>query len=244
MANVYEACRELFADYPLAIEAADDDGKIIYRMVLMLQSGDTAQFFVLSHDSGEDRSCYSLCPWPTGEIVNIEAAGRAAVPDVIVKAVAHGLPVPRDGSLFGWNDGSTIGALTAFYTKHTQYTPQPIFTSMPVTDCPEAKWPPYADEPLFGRWFWDGYRAGRIIPLGGLIAKFPNTVYWVDVPAIPGSGCCAVARDVRSPAGFTLKRGCYVYYKALRSNMSLPSLTELLADTSRLDLAPGFHFFS
>ena len=159
---------------------------------------------------------------------------------MVVKAVTHGIPIPRHGSLFGWNDGGIITALTAIYTQYTPQTPQPVFTSMPFVDLPERQWPPYTGEPLFGRWFWDSYEVGKFVSLATLIAATPGEVYWVNTKATLGSDCYAVARDVSSPGGYTLRRGRYVFYQALRAGMLVPSLTELLADSGKIDLAPRF----
>jgi hypothetical protein len=238
--SLYEACQELFAGYPLADRAVDCGGRTIRSMVLMLREGDDAWFFILTHDRGEGRPSYSFRPWRATSVVDIEADGRAAAPDAVVNAVTHGIPVPRHGSLFGWNDGGIITALTAIYTQYTPQTPLPVFTSMPFADLPEGQWPPYASEPLFGRWFWDSYKAGKVVPLAGLVAETPDTVYWVDTKAILGSASCAVACDIRSPDGPMLRRGRYVYYQALRAGKPVPSLTALLADTGKIDLARRF----
>jgi hypothetical protein len=65
-------------------------------------------------------------------------------------------------------------------------------------------------------------------------------VFWTDTGAILGSGCCAVAHDIRSPEGPMLQRGRYVYYQALRAGKPVPSLRVLLAATGKIDLAPRF----
>ncbi len=62
----------------------------------------------------------------------------------------------------------------------------------------------------------------------------------MDTEAILGSGCCAVARDIKSPDGHTLRCGRYVYYQALQAAKPVPSLEVLLADTGKTDLAPRF----
>ena len=232
---MHEACQELFADYPLATEEVNYGGRTFKSMVLMLLEGESPQYFVLSYDSGKVRPSYSLRQWGTRDIVNIEVDGTAAVPDVIVKAVGYGFPIPCDGSLFGWNDGGVVTVLTIFYTKGKHL---PRFTSMPFADLSEAQWPPYVGESLCGRWFWDSHKAGKLVLLTDLIARTPNTVYWVNTEAILGSSCCAVARDVRDPEGRpTLQRGLYVYYKALQTGGPLPELTALLAGNSKTDLA-------
>jgi len=235
--SIYEACHGLFTNYPLAVETADHDGKIIHSIVLMLRDGDDVQFFALSHQNSEDRPSYMFLPWPTGDIKDIEA-DRVVAPDVILKAVTHGVPIPQDGSLFGWLDNDVVTALVAVYTKYTSASPIPSWAIMPLADIPETQWPPFADERFFGYWFWEHYQAGSITLLNGLIARTPDTVYWVDTRTILGSDCCAVAHDVTGPDGHTLQRGRYVYYRALRADKPVPPLAVLLADTGKIDLAP------
>lgn len=234
--NMYDACYELFSGYPLAIEVNNRSGSRVESMVLMLQDDDGPRFFRLSYESSEGRPYCSLHSWGTRDAVNIGADGTAAVPDVIVKALAHGFPLPKNNSLFGWIDRGIITTLIAFYTTGT---PRPRFAPMPFANLPEPRWP-YAGEPLFGRWFWDGYRAGKVIHLDGLIAGNPRTVYWVDgdTTAMLGSGCFAVARDLRSPGAPALPRGRYVYCEALRADIPVPPLGTLLADRRKIDLAP------
>ena len=51
--------------------------------------------------------------------MNIEADGDAALPHVAVSVVTRGVPIPRDGSLFGWRYGDTVTALVPVYTTST-----------------------------------------------------------------------------------------------------------------------------
>jgi hypothetical protein len=97
------------------------------------------------------------------------------------------------------------------------------------------------EEPDFGKWFWKHYRAGSINSLRSLIAAAPGVVFWADTKAVLGSDCCAVARDLRSPEGYVLPRGRYVYYEALRAGKPVPSLQTLLTTADRIDLATRFH---
>jgi hypothetical protein len=237
MANLYEACHQLFVNYPLAAEVVNHDGRIIQWMVLMLQEVNDAEFFVLSHDSGRYTPFCSLRPWGAGEIVNVEADGWTVDRDLIVKALDYGCPIPQDGSVFGWNDKGIINVLMTFRTKQT---PLPSFMSMPFATLSEVQWPPCASKPFFGHWFWDSYKDGEVVPLGGLIAEIPGTVYWVDTRSIFDSYCCVVARDVKSRGGPKLRRGPYVFYRALQTGISVPRLKELLAYTNKVDLAPQF----
>jgi hypothetical protein len=238
--SFYGACQGLFASYPLAAEADNDGGETVRSMVLMLQDGDDFQFFTLSEEGIEHGPRYSLHPWPSGEIPITETDDRAAVTRFVMRAVTQGVPIPQDGSVFGWHDGGVVTALTAIYTQYSPETPLPAFTSMPFADLLETQWPPYASEPVFGHWFWDSYQTGDVIPLAELIARTPDTIYWVDTKAILGADCCVVARDVKIPEGPTLRRGRYVYYQVLREGKPVPPLAALLADANKVDLSPRF----
>lgn len=234
--SLYEACDELFAAYPLAVTAVDHGGTV-RSMVLLLRDGDDAGFFVLSRDGHESRPAYSLFPWRGGVIVDI---GEDGAPDVVTNTVTRGIPIPRDGSLFGWIGDGSVTALVPIYASYTPESPEPSWSVMPRLGSSEARWPPFTGERLFGSWFWDHYRAGSIISLGGLIARNPETAFWADTERILGSSCCVVVRDLRNPEGPTLRRGCYVYHQALRTGQPVPSLEVLLADADKIDLAPRF----
>ena len=238
--SLYESCQALFADYPLAVDIAEQDGQVLPSMVLMLREGEDARFFTLSCREGEGRPGYSVRLWPTGDVAGIEADQRETISDVVVNAVTSGVPLPQDGSLFGWTHGGAVTALVAVYTQYTPTSPVPSWTTMPLAGVPEPQWPPFTDERLFGPWFWEHFRIGNITFLNDLIADTSAAVYWVDTQAVLGSDCCVVARDITGPDGQVLRRGRYVYYQALRAGTPVPSLTALLADAGKTDLAPRF----
>jgi hypothetical protein len=236
---LYEACGDLFAGYPPAVTTVRPSG-CARSMLLMVRDGGDAGFFVLTDDHDEPEPSYSLSPWHASGGVGVGPDIGTAIPDVFVNVIAHGVPVPRHGSFWGWDDRGTITALIPVYAEYTPESPVPSWATMPLAGIPETQWPPFADEPLFGHWFWEHYRAGRIISLDGLIAATPGVVFWADTEAIIGSGCCAVAHDIKSPEGRTLQRGRYVYYQALRAAKPVPSLRALLADSGKIDLAARF----
>jgi len=126
------------------------------------------------------------------------------------------------------------------YTKYTLEYPEPSWTVMPLAGTSEAQWPPFTDERLLGRWFWDQYWNGTVVCLGGLIASTLDAVFWVDTQATLGSYSCAVSRDIRSSEGYTLRAGRYVYHQVLREGKSVPSLEMLLAEADKTDLSPRF----
>ncbi len=237
--SLSQACHELFARYPLAV-LTDDCNGTIRTMLLALPDNHGAKYFVLSHDRREGRPPYSLRPRRTADVVDIDPNGGAAIPDVAVKAVTQGVPIPRDGSLFGWRCGNAVTALVPVYTTSTPASPDPFWAVMPRTGIPEEQWPPFADQRLLGDWFWEDYRNGRITFLDDLIAGTLDTVFWVDTKAILGSHCCIVARDIESPQRYKLRRGVYVYYRALRAGDPIPSLEWLLAKADKTDLASRF----
>ena len=168
------------------------------------------------------------------------AADEAGPPEVAVRVLSSAVPMPRHGSLFGWLSQDIVTALIPVYTTVTPTAPEPSWTVLPRADVPETQWPPFADEDLFGHWFWEYYQAGTVVYLDDMIAETQDTVFWVDTTAILGTNCFAVSADVKDPAGFTLPQGRYMTYMALRDGGPVPSLSDLLADPSRTDIAPRF----
>jgi hypothetical protein len=238
-ASLHEACADLFRIFPLAARDLAVGGAT-RSMVLMLRDGDDAQFFVLMQGSGEAGPLYSVGAWPAGDLVSIDGRGRTPMPDVLASAITRGVPLPRHGSTFGWPDGAVFGAIIVTYTDAAPGRPLPSWSVMPLAGPPASRWPPFTRRAFFGQWFWDDLQAGRIVPLDQVIAGSPDSVFWVNTQAILASDCCAVARDIPSPQGPTLMHGRYVDSDALLSGAPVPSLTALLADTTKIDMAPRF----
>jgi hypothetical protein len=237
--SLVEACHRLFATYPLAVKSANRNGTI-QTMVLMLGDGDNVKYFMLSHDRRDSRPPYSLRPWRATEAVDISVSDGIALPDVVLNALTHGVPIPRHGSLFGWVYQKSITTIIPVYTTYTPTNPDPSWTAMPRAGVSEGEWPPFTNECFFGSWFWQYYRAGSIVSLSSLIAATPETVFWVDTRTLLGSECCAVARDAPSSDGYILPRGCYVHYEVLQAGEPLPSLDRLLAYDRKTDLTTRF----
>ncbi len=237
--SMYDACRELFASYPLATETANP-AIPASSITLMLQDHDGLSFFVLTRDCRTGAPVYELSPWSGGAALRVDADTGPGVPDMFVDAVRSGVPMPADGSLFGSKRMGFITALLAIYSAHDPEYTEPCWSVLPYADIPEPQWPAIPQDRFFGYWFWEGYRAGDIVPLADLIAQTPDTVFWVDTTAIIGSGCCVVARDVMSHEGYTLRRGRYVHHAVLTAGKCVPSLDVLLADDRKTDLSTRF----
>lgn len=235
--QVYPACRDLFDGYPLAVSSVEHV-PTMRSIVLMLHDGEGVRFFALLRDCGDGRPVYSVVPWDASGTVTIESGG-ADVPDPAAKAVLWGVPIPQDGSLFGWIDGAVVIALIVIYGGATSDRPEPSWSVMPLVGTPETQWPPFTGERLLGPWFWNHHRAGRIIDLSGVISATTDTVFWVETYPALGSDSCVVASDVKTPDGHLLRRGTYLDSAALQAAVPVPSLAELLG-ADNTDLAPRF----
>jgi hypothetical protein len=236
ISSLYKNCQELFSEYPLAVRA-DNGGEAARSMVLMVHEGPT--FFVLRLDYDKGKPVYSIGPWPAGAIEEILADGDLPVSDTLANALTYSVPIPQDGSLFGWIHGDAVTALIVVYADESE-SPVPSWAIMPLAGTPERQWPPFTDERLFGSWFWKHYSAGEIVCLGALVAETPGAVFWVDTKTAIGSDCCAVKRDIKTSTGHILRRGSYIYFQALRERERAPSLEALLADAGKVDLAPRY----
>lgn len=234
--SLYQLCCEIFVDYPLAVDSCDDEFR---SMVLMVLEGDNARFFILSCDSSESTPCFSLRPWRARGTVRIDA-NDSRFPDTAVRAVRCGIPIPRDGSLFGCKAGGAITAMITVYAGDSPESLQPSWAVMPLVGVPEVQWPPFAGEHFLGRWFWEHYHSQTIVSLDTLIGMVPDTVFWVDTKAVLGWDTGVVARDIKSHDGYTLRQGRYVYHQALRMRKSVPTLDSLLASGDKIDLAFRF----
>jgi len=234
--SAYDQCEDLFAAYPLAVQCIDWAGDL-HAMALVVRNDDRADYFMLARDSSEQKTFYSLAPWrPDGPRVDIEA-DRGDAPRATATVLGQGIPLPRHGSLFGWLEGDGVTALLAVYTQYAPEHPEPSWAVMPLDDASAQRWPPFTRQ-HFGSWFWEHYRARKLVPLAALVAANPGTVFWAGIEGTPGWDCCIVSRDVKSDAGYTLTRGCYLNYEALRQGVKVPPPDRWPAGAPKLDLAP------
>jgi hypothetical protein len=234
----YLACRYLFNEYPLAVSTVDHV-PAMHPMVLLLRDGEDIRFFVVMRIRSRGRTDYTLSPWRATGAVEIAADG-SEVPELVANVVEQGVPIPRDGSLFGWAYQEIVTALIVVYASYRPDSPVPVWSVMPFVGTPELQWPPFSGESFFGRWFWKDYQAGNIVQLDGLIAANPGIVFWLDTYQSLGSDCCVVASDIKTSEGRILRRGKYLGAAALRAGVAAPSLTNLLAEARKTDLASRF----
>jgi hypothetical protein len=208
-------------------------------MVLMLRDGEGVRFFVLLRIRSEGLPAYALSPWREEGAVKISAEGDE-IPDLAADVVTQGVPIPRDGAVFGWGCQGIATALIVVYVRNRLDFPMPTWSVMPLVGISQKRWPPFTDERFFGAWFWEHYRVGNIIYLGGVIAANPETVFWVGTYEVLGSDCCVVGCDIKIREGHILRSGRYLDAAALRTGAVVPSLAYLLASADKTDLAPRF----
>jgi hypothetical protein len=137
--RLHQACYDLFDAYPLAVVAVEEV-PTMHSMVLMLADGDDVSFFVLLRDCEDGSPAYTVIPWDADGQVAIGPDG-GDVPDLAANAVLRGVPIPRDGSLFGWIHGEPVTPLIVVYTRYTPDRPTPTWSVLPLAGTPEADWP-------------------------------------------------------------------------------------------------------
>ncbi len=226
-ATAYDICGELFAAYPLAVDPAG-------AATLMLADGDDLSFYIVSRHDGDGAPFYWLWPWRSGKLQWKIDTGTGPVPAEAADVLHRGVPLPLNGSLFGFLRGGAVTALAVVYVQYKPERPVPSWSLMPLAGTPEADWPPLA---LFGQWFWDRYATGDIVSLAGLVAATRETVFWSQDEA-SGWGSMGVAADVAGP-GYVLQQGVYAYTQALLDGPA-PTLGDVLGDPGKVDLAPRF----
>ena len=229
-----EAAERLFADYPQAasIEAVSRYGAD-RSMTVAVFNDDEPRFFIVGRDVEPDGPLFTVRQRRTTDVACLSDE-TIPLPGWAADAVTCGLPIPPHGALYGWADRGRITAMIPFYGDGLE----PGSFLMPEADA--ADWPPFAGEKVLGPWLWEYYRAGRIVNLGPVIAGSPGAVFWTAGVAPLEWGCCAVARDLASPDGWTFPSGRYVYGGELQAGVAVPSLETLLADPGATDLAPRF----
>lgn len=237
--NLYESCQELFRSYPMAVRSVDRADSI-RSMIVMIPDGANAGFFAIADQSSCSRHGFGIWSWPAGDVSYLTSGKSVVVPEELVDAVTRGTPIPTDGSLFGWLSAGSIIALVVIYAQYTKQTPYPGWSVMPMVGTPADQWPAFTGRDLLGNWSWDYLKEHRLVSLDSLVAQNPDTVFWTTLASIPGQAYCVVAQDVVSAEGYRLSKGRYAYYRNLEAAEPVPSVEALLAEESKIDLAPRF----
>ena len=70
--------------------------------------------------------------------MDIGVNGSAPVPDEVAVVLTRGVPIPQDGSLFGWRREGAVAALIPIYTAFMPASPDPLYVVMPRVGVPEG----------------------------------------------------------------------------------------------------------
>ena len=97
------------------------------------------------------------------------AADGGEVPELTVQAVEQGIPIPRDGSLFGWACQDMVTTLIVVYASYRPESPVPVWSVMPLVGTPELQWPPFERRAVF-----------RELVLEGLLGGEHCSAWWPD----------------------------------------------------------------
>ena len=191
----------------------------------------------LIHDEGQPS--YSVRLWRSPGGARIGPGIGSAVPEVFADAILHGVPVPRHGSLLGWDDGRDHHGTDRFLCG----VHAPVSGAFVGADAARG----HSRNPVAPVRRRVRPRAMVLEVLPGRADRLARRPHRSELRAwFSGRtqrrslalDCCVVADDiVESFAGPTLQRGRYVYYEALRAGKPVPSLEALLAG-AKIDLAP------
>jgi hypothetical protein len=240
--NLYEQFNALFDAYPLAIEPVTLDGTQD-RMVI----ADPGRVFHILHrvHSGIPHPFISLCPWKNdGDAVVADSAGGIEVQGAGVSGdpmhlVAASVPLPRDGSLLGWEEGGDITAIFPFYADEDQ-DDMPTWSGMPRADVPEAQWPPLTRQDFADSRLWDHYQAGHVADLGPGIGRTSRAVFWAATNSSLGSGCAVVTRRITGHGEWRMEPGTYAHWTILEDPTRRACLEDAIRQAERTDLAGRF----
>lgn len=235
MSDYFERCESLFGKYPLAV---DDVGP---GTITLMRTGGPPRFYGLGRCGP---GAYQIWQWngSSDSDQRIEP-GTAEISREFSEALGHGVPLPRDGAMFGYcRNGGDVDALI---TVHQNQGPVPEFAVLVRTDSKgtEDSLPSFAGQP-FGEWFWLDMQAGYIFDLAAAVSVTRSTVFWVPRVMLDDTGVIVVRTPValgRERGDRNLPAGIYALWRTVRVEFSgLVLADEVLARPGAVDLGPRF----
>jgi hypothetical protein len=225
----FAACLWLFRSYPLAVNPSrPSDGRprsIVLRHGAFAGSG----YYVLTQNLAEH---FTLRPWGTGEGECQQIGPGTPVPVSSHRVITEGMPVPRDGALFGWVTDRQATALLSVY--HGESSPGPWVPQVRVlalAGTEPLRWPPFTASPLDDGRLWEYADRGEIVDLAPVVARTAGGAFWVpsqhSVRAGQGHGCVVIG-DNLTTADYWLPAGIYMDHWMLREGVPTPPASHLL----------------
>jgi len=235
----FAKCEELFTRYPLAaapLSSADQ----LRSMVLMTRADGEESFFVLTEAGHDLFRIRAFCQQEA--IHDIIPDGR--VPDVFARAIADGMPLPRDRSVLGWVPDRQVTAILEVHSGHPADagTPPavPEIQVMPMSGTTVLDWPPFTASPLSDGRFWDYLDRGDIVDMASLLAACPGQAFRAACPHGHGSArgaACVVVTTNLVAREYWLPAGVYTDHWMLREGIPAPPAGQLLALPGTVDMA-------
>jgi hypothetical protein len=226
--TLYGTMTGMFGDYPEAVASVNTSGTIRTMHLAVPTTGGGAGFYTLWHLTPPHQGpSYGLYRWPAREPskgLKVEpgtpATGKFAhVPRLLRTAV----PLPRDGSVYGWLNHNTVTTWMVFYTRTDDHRNEPTWFPMHLESAKRRDWANTAGRDFWRYPFWAQLRAGQIVPLGPSIASAPGTFYWATPPGgetLEAHG--VVTAPFQSRDGWRVPAGRFIYDGALTSGMQVP----------------------
>ena len=229
--DAFGRCAALYEGYPLAVGVADG----LRRMVLMTSAGRLPAFHDLIQDGP---GTYVLQPWGKRPVAEFTPGSGPAMPPEAAAVLAGGVPLPRDGSLVGFFDGTGhVAAVLA--TSHEP--PRPAFSMMPRADLRQTEWPPATDEPSFGPWFWQLLADEAAADLEPFIVANPGAAYAATGETVPGGTAVVITEPLLVAGRYILPAGVFVHWRELARGETIPPIGDLLRQAENVvDLAASF----
>lgn len=223
-------CKQLFGAYPLAVTRDPADGS--RSMVLMDWTAAGGCFFTLTQAR---EGLFAIRPW-SGQDAGGEIGPREAVEDAIVRVIANGMPVPRDGALFGWVPDRQVTAMLSVHSGHPPGSgaavPVPEIQVMPMAGTGGLDWPPFTASPFVDGRLWDYLDRGQIVDVVPLLTGSAGQAFLVPSPNAlsrrRGARCIVVAGNLTAEE-YWLPAGVYMDQLLLCEGVPAPPARHLLA---------------
>jgi hypothetical protein len=209
-------------------------------MVLMDWTAAGGCFFTLTRDR---EGLFVTRPW-NGQDAGAETRPPEAVDDAIVRVIANGMPVPRDGTLLGWVPDRQVTAMLSVHSGHPPGSgaavPVPEIQVMPMAGTGALDWPPFTASPFVGGRLWDYLDRGQIVDVFPLLTRSAGQAFLVPSPnplsSRRGARCVVVTGDLTAEE-YWLPAGVYMDQWLLREGVPAPPARHLLALPGTVPLA-------
>jgi hypothetical protein len=235
----FDACLQLFEQYPLAVTRHAADGGSL-SMVLLNRTAGRAVFFVLTQARDD---LFVIRSWYHHDGIDQAIRPGEPGPGPIRELITGSMPVPRDGALLGWVTDSQVTALLAVYCRAPDpwdgAVPEPQIRVMPMEGTKEVlHWPPFAASPLGDGRFWEYVQRGEVVDVGSIADRSTGQVFWVPSQDRWSAGPGYIVVMGNLPADeYWLPAGVYLDHWTLREGIQAPPVNWLLSLPGVIDLS-------